>query len=75
MFTSCPAIFDEFAQFDTPTRADVAACQFLSGHAAAFNALGEFNFLCGGKQRDTADFLKIQPDGIVRINIGEIVIQ
>ncbi len=73
VLTGGPTIFDQAAQFSTTAQADFAFCQFLTRHASTFDALCQFHFFLSGEQRHTTDLFKVQPNGIVRIDIGKII--
>ncbi len=62
-------------KFSAAARAGIALGQFFAGHASAFDALGQLHFLVGGQQRDAADFLEVQADRVVRVDVGQVVIQ
>ena len=74
MLAGCPAIFNEHLQLLAPAKAHIPLCQLFARQTTALDALRQVHFLRGGQQRHAPDLFQVQADGIVGINIGQVII-
>jgi len=75
VFARAPPVLDEAVEFGAAAGGGFALRKFLARQPSAFDALGQFHLFGGGQQRHAADFLEVEADGVVGVDVGEVVVE